>query len=518
MRLLELLKGVDSTLLTRPEGRIALTRNNPMLFAAIYLPHTLRSPGETLEDTTLNQFHLDVCDYALSWTVPMKDMKPRKARDCFIAPRMVGKSTWLFHILPMWAGAHGHRAYITAFSDAEDQATGWLRNFKMELDRNELLQSDFPDFAAPMTKSKGGKAYMDNANATQRANGFIFQAKGVDAAILGANISGLRPQVILFDDIEPPEANYGPTDLKKRKSTILTTHFYLNTSANVVFVGTTTMPNSLIDQMRKVGDLRADYDGDPAAFAGSLDPELQWVAKENISTHYYPAIITNEDGTEESLWPDRTGWSLEEDFAAARGTREFQMNMMNRPVSGEDGYWAEEDIAIDYADFGNTILSVDPAVTTARRSDYTAFTVMSRGKDQNLYVRASEAIKGDSEAIKAKAKALVEEYGVGVVLVETNQGGDLWKQVFTREHVGARVRLINQRVKKEVRIGQAADFYKKGRVLHTRHYPALEEQMLAYPNVQHDDLVDSVATAVLYFEKNKGNRITVSQHKYTEVA
>jgi predicted phage terminase large subunit-like protein len=512
MKLIEAVGQVDPVLLKRKEGRVALTKENPLLFAAIYLPHMLRLPGQTLEDTTLNQFHLDICDYAKTWMIPMSLQKPRANRDCFIAPRMVGKSTWIFFILPMWAGAHGHRGYITAFSDSEDQATGWLRNFKTELAMNELLASDFPDFVAPMVKTKGGKAIMDNANATQRANGFVFQAKGVDSAILGANIGGRRPEVILFDDIEPPESNYGPTDLKKRKATILTTHFYLNTYANVVFVGTTTMPNSLIDQMRKVGDAFADYEGEPEAFAGTLDPELQWVARENISTHYYPAIVTDDDGVEHSLWPEQ--WPLEE-LDAARGTREFAMNMMNKPLSGEEGYWDDSDIAIDYTDFGNTVLSVDPAVTTARRSDYTAFTVLSRGKDNKVYIRHSEAIKGTSEAITERTKELVEQFGVGVVLVETNQGGDLWKQVF--KDVGARVRFMTQRTKKEVRIGQCADYYKKGRVIHTRHFGPLEEQMLAYPHVQHDDLVDSVTTGVLYFEKNKGNRITVTQHKYMEV-
>jgi predicted phage terminase large subunit-like protein len=513
MKLLEAFEGVDPLLLSRSPGRVALTRDNPLLFAAVYLPHMLRMHGQTIADTTLNQFHLDVCEYAKTWMTPMSHMRPRAHRDCFIAPRMIGKSTWLFFILPMWAGAHGHRQYITAFSDSEDQATGWLRNFKMELATNDLLAEDFPDLVAPMVKSKGGKAIMDNANATQRANGFIFQAKGVDSAILGANIGGLRPQVLLFDDIEPPEANYGPTDLKKRKEQILSTHFYLNVYANVVFVGTTTMPNSLIDQMRKVGDAAADYDGDPALFASELDQELQWVAKEGINTHYYPAIISHEDGSEESLWPEQ--WPLES-FEDARGTREFAKNMMNRPLSGEEGYWDDTDILIDYTDFGNTVLSVDPAVTTARRSDYTAFTVLSRGKDRKVYVRHSEAMKTDGEGIREKTNALCEIYGVGVVIVETNQGGDLWKQVF--KGVNARVRLLNQRIKKEHRIAQAADFYKKGRVVHTKHFPPLEEQMLAYPNVQHDDLVDSVATGVLYFEKNKGNRITVTQHKYTEVA
>lgn len=498
---------LNPRVLATSEGRRVLTRHDPLLFAATYLPHKLRIGDNPI---SVNQFHLDICEYAKVWTKPLG--LPGQHRDCFIAPRMCGKSTWVFHILPIWAAAHGHRKYIIAFSDSEDQAMAWLRNFKMELDSNALLQEDFPELCATAKKSDSGKAYMDNRNATQRENGFIFQAKGVDSAILGANIGGLRPEVILFDDIEPPEANYGPTELKKRKQTILTTHLYLNTYANVAFVGTTTMAGSLIDQMRKVGDAWADFDGDNDTFKGTLDPETRWVVDANIKTHYYPAIIDTDDG-EASLWPEM--WPLEQ-WDSMRGTREFAMNMMNKPVAGDEGYWTDDDIEVDRTEFGNTILSIDPAVTTARRSDYTGLAVISRGKDKKIYIRHAEQIKGDSDAIRARAEELIEMYGVGVTLVETNQGGDLWKQVF--KGLPGRTRFIKQRTKKEVRIAQAADLYKKKSVVHTRHFPQLEEQMLAYPNVTHDDLVDAVATGVLYFGKGHSQRVVARNIKYLEVS
>lgn len=509
MRLVDAIRtDFDPELLNYPAGRRLLSERDPLMFAAIYMPHKLKSPSS--DEVTLNDFHLDITEYAKQWMEPLG--KPAAHRDVFIAPRSCGKSTWIFHILPIWAAAHMHKRYVVAFSDSEDQAMGWLRNFKMELDSNELLQTDYPEMCDTFKKTERSKAYMDNRNATQRGNGFVFQAKGVDSAILGANIGGTRPEVILFDDIEPPEANYGATELRKRKSTILTTHFYLNTHAFVAFVGTTTMSGSLIDQMRKVGEARKDFEGDPDTFKGTLDPELQWVAAENINTHYYPAVLSHEDGSESSLWPEV--WPLEE-WDSMRGTREFAMNMMNRPISGEEGYWQDEDIEVDRAEYGNTVLSIDPAVTTARRSDYSAFAVLSRGENGKLFVRHCEGIKGDGEALRAKAIELIEAYGVGVVLVETNQGGNLWQQVF--KGVGARVRFLNQRVKKEVRIAQSADFYKKGKVVHTRHFPQLEEQMLAYPNVAHDDLVDAVASAVLYFEQSKGRKVVAQQIKYAEV-
>ncbi len=497
----------DLRLLEHTEGRRLLTENDPLLFAAIYLPHKLKPPGSN--EVTLNQFHLDICEYAKTeWTGPLQ--KAGDSRNCFIAPRSCGKSTWIFHILPIWVAAHDHRKYIVAFSDSEDQAIAWLRNFKMELDANSLLQQDYPALCDTYKKTERHRAYMDNRNATQRGNGFTFQAKGVDSAILGANIGGRRPDVILFDDVEPPESNYGPTELKKRKSTILTTHFYLNTFANVVFVGTTTMQGSLLDQMRKVGIEAESFKGDPDTFKGALDPELRWVADARIKTHYYPAIIL-EDGVEQSMWPEM--WPLE-DWDDVRGTREFQMNMMNRPVSGDEGYWTEDDITLDRTEYNKTYLSIDPAVTTARRSDFTALAVISVGQDGRLYVRHAEQIKGESDAIIEKAVQLSEEFNVGLVIVETNQGGNLWRQIFAKMHMP--VRYVQQRTKKEVRIAQVADMYKKDRIRHSKHHPALEEQMLAYPNVTHDDLVDAVATGALYYFKARRDRVVAKSLNYTE--
>lgn len=495
MRLKEALREFDPRLLGSSEGRIALTKHDPLLFAAIYMPHKLYDPAyETINDVTLNDFHLDVIAYAKSWA---RRLDPRNTRhDCFIAPRMTGKSTWINHILPIWAGAHLHKRYLLAFSDSDTQAQRWLGNFKTEIQTNDLLAEDFPDFCTAEMMGESKRTYLDNRNVTVRANGFIFQVAGADSNVLGANIGGLRPEVLLFDDIEPTESNYSEHEARKRLNTVLSAHFYLNPFAIKTFIGTTTMPDSIIDQIRKVGEAQSNWEGewDAQAFRNSLDPQYRWVVDHHIDCHYWPAIVSTDDG-EESLWPER--WSMEY-LNSMRGTREFAMNMMNRPVSLDGGYWSEEDIVIDEPEhYGNTILSVDPAVTTKRTSDYTGLAVVSRGDDGRLYVRHAEQVKLTSDALNERVRQLIDEYGAKVVYVETNQGGDLWRQVFAG--VPAKLRTVRQTEKKEVRAAQAHDIYRKGRVAHTKHFPALEEQMLAFPRVPHDDVLDSVVSAVLYF-------------------
>lgn len=513
MKLTDALRPYDPRLLEFSEGRRELTKHDPLLFAAIYLPHKLYAQGQSLADVTLNQFHLDVVAYASAWAAPL-DPK-NKHHDSFVAPRMCGKSTWIFHILPIWAGAHGHKRYILAFSDSDTQAKQWLLNFKSEIKTNSLLAEDFPELVDEARLGTGARAMMDNRNVTKRANGFIFQVAGADSNVLGANIGGLRPEVLLFDDIEPTESNYSQHEARKRLNTVLSAHFYLNTFAVKVFVGTTTMPESIVDQIRKVGEAKDTYRaefGHLDGFRDSLDPEHRWVVDNQIECHYYPAIVTHDDGSEESLWPEV--WSMES-LNAIRHTRDFAMNMMNRPISLDGGYWEESDIEVcEPESFGNTIISVDPAVTTKRTSDYTGIAVISRGNDGRLYVRHAEQTRMTSEDLKDYISGLIPQYNAKVVYVETNQGGDLWKQVFSG--IPAKYRGVRNTEKKEVRAAQAHDFYKKGQVLHTKHFPSLEEQMLAFPRVPHDDVLDAVTSGVLYFNK-RGRRVSAQQINYMEV-
>jgi len=490
-----------------------ITKNDPLMFAVVYLEHHLyeKDMGQSLYDVSLCEFHLDLIEYAKTLTKPVGQLRPKEMRDTFIAPRQSGKSTWIFTIIPLWLAAHGHKGFIAAFGDSAEMAEKHLYTFKQELRENELLRQDYPDLCKP--KEEGNRALLFNANAIQMNNDFIFMAKGADSAALGMKLGAKRPDFLLFDDIEKGESNYGPTEIKKRRETLVSDLFYLNSWAPVAIVGTTTMPGSLIDQMRKVGDELSKYEDDPADFRDSLDPELRWVVDENFRIHYWPVIMTDEEGNESSLWPER--WTMDE-LNAMRHTRDFAKNMMNRPVSAEEGLWTDEDISYGECKDGykHIVLSVDPAVTTKKRSDFTGLSVIAAGMDKRIYILHSEQVKMNSEQLNTHLANLIEEWNVDVVFVEVNQGGDLWRQVF--KDLKARYRTIRQKEKKELRAQRAYDIYQKGVVFHRARFPSLEEQMLAFPNVAHDDVLDSMTSGVLYF-KRPGGKPTALQIKYQEV-
>lgn len=230
--------------------RVEVTREDPLAFALLYLRHHLKAK-EPDALVTLSEVHLRWADEARQWVEPVREARgPRRA---FLAPRSLGKSTWWFLILPLWAAAHGHVKFVAAFADTATQAEGHLESFRRELESNAVLRADFPELCAP-SRRRGGATVADNRGALQASSGFVFTARGVDSGNLGLKVGDRRPDLIICDDLEPGESNYSTAQAAKRLVTLLDDILPLNVAARVILVGTTTMSGGIADNLREYYD------------------------------------------------------------------------------------------------------------------------------------------------------------------------------------------------------------------------------------------------------------------------
>lgn len=506
----------DPRLLADPEGRRTLTRLDPLLFALTYLRHHLKDADGNI---TFGDAHLDWCRAGRHWIRPPS--VPAAERDAYIAPRNTGKSTWWFLILPMWAAAHGHIQFTAAFAASATQAETHLATFKREIDNNPLLRRDFPDLCAP-AKRPSGASVADTQNMYVAKSGFIFAARGIDSSSLGMKVEEKRPDLLLLDDIEPDESSYSADLAAKRLTTLIDAILPLNIYARVVICGTVTMPGSIIHQLVKA--------------AKGVHAEA-WIREEGIRPHHSLPIVQRADGTERSMWPAK--WPTAYLFEI-RHTRSYAKNMANDPLAADGALWKPEDFRYpeppdDWNRFNDGLsradrvdpvtgadpvthmmLSIDPAVTAKKSSDFTGLAVVSwSARHQRCTVHAAWAVKlTPGPLLRDRVLAILDEFPqIGLILIEVNQGHDTWKSVL--HDMPVKVKPVSQNEPKFTRAEGVLNHYQRGRVLHARKLPELEQQMCTFPKGPFDDMVDAVGSAIRRFipvpkkkENPKGSSIS----------
>lgn len=487
--------GIDARLLDGSlqyrDARIEATRFDPLLFAVLYCLHHLRDPEGRV---SFADAHLEWVRLARQWAIP--PAAPMEQRDAFLAPRDTGKSTWMLFILPLWAAAHGHIKFAAVFADSGPQAEMHLGTFRKEVDENAALRRDFP-LLCTAGRRPSGASESDAKHMVIRANGFVFAAKGIDASSLGMKVGAQRPDLLLLDDVEPDEAQYSAYQAGKRLKTITDAILPLNIYARVVLSGTVTMPGSVTHQLVKWGK-------------GERDEANAWVGEQQFRTHHHLPIVRDDFGHERSMWPSK--WPLAY-LKQIEHTRSFRKNYLNDPMAADGDYWSESDFSYGTFPTARTYLSVDGAVTTKKTSDFTGLSVVSwaparpaaegqRAVPARCLVKFAQAVKLKGKPLRARVLQLLESFPeIGAILVESNQGGDLWLEVF--HDLPVKVVTIHNSDKKETRAERLLNLYQliPTRVVHAEPLPALEEQMVAFPKAPNDDLVDTVGNAVLRFLK-----------------
>jgi hypothetical protein len=490
-----------------PHDRLVLTKNDPLLFALVYLIHHLYSP-ETKNRISFAEFHLDIIECAKQWT--QRPREPRDARDSYVAPRGVGKSTWLFTILPIWAAAHGHVKFIAAFSDSGDQSKNHLATIRTEFDTNDLLAQDFPELCTAKIRRPGGpmgkKLVSQRVDKIEQANGFVMLAKGSGAAARGMKVGKMRPDLIILDDIEPGEEKYSGAVMEFRLRWMLETVFHLNEYARVIIVGTVTAPGSIMHQLVE-------------SVLHPMEDTPGWIASQRIHVHYYAPILINDDGTERSCWPGK--WSIAY-LKSIEHTKEYKKEFENQPISLRGNYWTMDDFV--YMDLPTVFdaLCLDPAVTSHRGSHDTGLAILGLhpGSEQHgrcVVVKYATRLHLPPAELRRSVLWYLEQWPeVGVVFIETNQGRDLWIEVM--HDLPVRVIQTWSSPPKPVRLSRLLNSYQRGWVVHQKPLPRLEQEQCAYegvgPQSEEPDIIDGVEIGARQFIKGPLPRPTGGTFSY----
>jgi hypothetical protein len=190
--------------------------------------------------------------------------------------------------------ARERRRYVLYVAMTQEQADDHVQNVAAMIESSEI-ESRYPDLAT-RDVNKFGSSKGWRRNRIRTASGFTIDALGLDTAARGVKLEEMRPDLIIFDDID---SETDSREVTEKKIKIITRKLIPAGSADValLFVQNLVHKDSVIAQM---ADGRADFAAD--RYVSGPTPAIRGFdyEREGVRT-----IITAGEAT----WPE--GMSLE---------------------------------------------------------------------------------------------------------------------------------------------------------------------------------------------------------------
>ena len=468
-----------------------------------------------------------------------------------VVSRGFAKTTTGDLALTVWAKCYRKSVFTVIGAKTDIDAQQFVSSIKNVFKTNQKIKDTFG-----ILYDEKNRDYKSNANEVELTNDTCIRAISSGSSLRGINWKSVRPTLLIMDDFQS-EANILTEDARIKQYNKWTKEVEqcgdkavwrngkkIKSATKIVSIGTVLHMDCLISRLQRNRDyktflrrailLKGDQTVDDIFesplwskckeiyFDDSLEDSkaaAQEFYQENFEEMKFPV-----------LWEEK--WDCFNDLAIPywENRQAFMSEMMNN--ASEIGLrWfrsvrtqtVEE---IEEHDFKKTILCIDPASTTSRKSDFTAMVVGSTATNGFKYIRDIVMDKLEFNLYCAKVVEILIKYEeISYVYVEKNtfQGADIIK---IKELISKEPKLRNrkiefanemQRTNKEEKISTIIDDVNNGRIIFVDNNPKAIEQLMDYQGEKyslHDDFVDCVAECSNRLEKvNTNNVISLLDRK-----
>ncbi|WP_318252227.1 phage terminase large subunit [Paenibacillus polymyxa] len=470
-------------------------------------------------------------DFHREISVIMDDVSNVNTNDkvAVAAPRSHAKSTYLSKAFPLREIVYRKRKYEIIISETPAVSSGNLDWISMQLKHNEKLRRDF----GPLLSPKQQENPKDNSSefiAWEPTDSGIpkmltkVEAASTGQALRGRNWNGVRPDLIVCDDLEDIKSNAATPELRQKMrdwfaQTVVPLGDPKGKRTAFVYMGTTVHHEALlVNVLYKRSDFKSRVYRAVIEWPERMDLweacRLVYVDRDNPN-RAADAKALYEMNREEMdrgaivLWPEAQPlWKLMT-WKWDNGTKAFNTEYMNNPVDEESmifnpesfTYWDREDRDFFTSDY-DIYLGIDFAMGKTR-GDYSAIVTIARHKqsgtkyvvdaygervkpDEFMRVIVDKTLKYQPTAIAAEAQA-AQEFFVQKLKEALRAAG---------YPAQTRVKEIHQRSRKDLRIEALLPDIESGAIQFTRKHSLLLEQFELYGSGSHDDLPDALEMAV----------------------
>lgn len=513
-------------------ARIQRCETDLLEFALEYFSET-RNPGNSgnwdgfdiADIADAPAFHREICDV-------MDDVSNVNVNDkvAVAAPRSHAKSTYLSKAFPLRELVYRKRKYGIIISETPAVSSGNLDWISLQLKHNAKLRRDFGPLLSPKQQenpkdnSSEFIAWERNEDGTQHLLA-KFEAASANQALRGRNWNGVRPDILVCDDLEDVKSNAATPELRKKMrdwfaQTVVPLGDPKGKRTALVYMGTTVHHEALlVNVLTKRSDFKTRVYRAIIEWPERMDLweacRLVYVDRDNPNRAADAKALYEMNRAEMDrgaivLWPEvQPLWKLMT-WKWDNGSKAFNTEYMNNPVDEESmifnpesfTYWDEKGPREFPASEYNIYMGVDFAMGKTR-GDYSALVTIARHKksgtvyvidaygervkpDEFMRVIVEKTLRYQPSGIAAEAQA-AQEFFV-MKLKEALRAAGYPAQT--------RVKEIHQRSRKDLRIEALLPDIESGAIQFTRKHALLIEQFELYGSGSHDDLPDALEMAV----------------------
>lgn len=467
-------------------------------------------------------------------------IKDKYDRAAIIEPRGFAKTTIFDMAVSVWLHCYKKSIFTLLGAKTDTDATQFLDSIKKVFTENRKIINCFGKLVDIKKVKENGERYTVNANEVEFTNGTYIKTVGSGTSVRGSNWGGIRPTVFIGDDFQD-EKNILTDSAREKQYSKWTKEIeevgdkavYRNAkkiklATKIIAIGTVLHMDCLMSKLSRNNDYytvlkRAIILEENQTVEDIFESEL-WKKchaiyfneklnkeerKENARLFY---MDHKEEMQFETLWPEK--WDCFNDLAIKywENRQSFMSELMNDATSiGERWFKSvatQTKEEIEAHDFIKTMLSIDPASTTNKKSDYVAMVVGSKATNDFTYIRDLIMKKLAFEKYCEKAVEMLENnLDVTHINIEKNtyQGADVIKikELIEKSEKlkGKRYEWINemQRKNKDEKISTVIDPMNNGQIIirsDCEDSKAAIEQIKDFQGqlyTLHDDMIDCIA-------------------------
>lgn len=423
------------------------------------------------------------------------------------APRNHAKSTAITFAYTLAATLFRERKFALIVSDTEAQAVNFLALIKQELEENQDLIKLF----ALKLNEKGQVQFAKESESdliVEFSDGEKFRiiAKGSEQKLRGLLWNGLRPDLIVCDDMENDEIVMNGDRRKKFKRWFYGALLPCRAQDGIVrYVGTILHMDSMLENLMPVESDKQTV----------CEPLKMYTTRRTLWKSVKYRAHSDDFGA--ILWPHR--WpeaklkAEREDYIRQGLGDVYSQEYLNIPIDESTSYFRKSDfLPVNEEDrkMGlNYYITVDLAISEKQTADWSVFFIAGVDENRRIQVRNVMRERLDGKEIVDMLLSLNDVYkpvaigieegqiskAIGPFLYEAMAQRNQFPSIYPLKHMGkdklARSRSIQARMRaKSVKFDKEGDWYQK-----------FEDECIRFPRDKHDDQVDAFSYLGIMLDK-----------------